>query len=139
MSDKEKNYSVLHTNAFSDLSEKESYGVKGKLFISQELGLTGCEMSVNSLPAGTSVPFVHVHNMNEELYIIVNGKGVFYVDGEEFPVQAGSLIRVAPAGKRAIKAGDEDLFYLCVQARNNSLEQFAIHDGRAVQAKASWM
>ncbi len=32
---------------------------------------------------------------NEELYIVLKGSGIFYMDGDEFPIQEGSLIRVA--------------------------------------------
>lgn len=35
------------------------------------LGLTGAEISVNTLPAGASVPFVHAHKANEEIYFIL--------------------------------------------------------------------
>jgi hypothetical protein len=38
------------------------------------------------------------------------------MDGEEFPIQEGSLIRVAPDGERAWKAGAEDLYFICIQA-----------------------
>lgn len=34
------------------------------------LGLTGAEVSVNHLPAGAGVPFVHSHRKNEEIYAI---------------------------------------------------------------------
>ena len=30
-----------------------------------KLGLTGAEISVNTLPAGASVPFVHAHKAND--------------------------------------------------------------------------
>ena len=40
----------------------------------QTLGLTGAEVSFNSLPAGVSVPFVHSHKENEEIYIITDRK-----------------------------------------------------------------
>ena len=32
------------------------------------LGLTGCEISINELPAKAAVPFVHAHKQNEEVY-----------------------------------------------------------------------
>ena len=35
-----------------------------------KIGLTGAEISVNLLPAGACVPFVHAHKQNEEIYII---------------------------------------------------------------------
>ena len=48
-----------------------------------KLGLTGAEISVNTLAAGSSVPFVHAHKANEEIYFILSGKGKAVVDGEE--------------------------------------------------------
>lgn len=39
--------------------------------LNEQLELTGSEVSINELPAGASVPFVHVHKRNEELYIIL--------------------------------------------------------------------
>ena len=30
------------------------------------LNLTGAEISVNTLPAGTNIPFIHSHKQNEE-------------------------------------------------------------------------
>ena len=128
MGNNDKNFSAIN-NAFSGLCDKESFGIKGKHFIGQELGLTGCEASINKLSAGTSFPFIHAHKMNEELYIIISGNGVFYVDGEEFPIQEGSLIRVSPSGERTIKAGENDLFYICVQVQNNSQTQSTKNDG----------
>ena len=38
------------------------------------LSLTGAEVSVNHLPAGAGVPFVHAHKQNEEIYGILEGK-----------------------------------------------------------------
>ena len=35
-----------------------------------KLVLTGAEVSINKLLAGTSVPFVHSHKQNEEVYAI---------------------------------------------------------------------
>ena len=35
-----------------------------------KLSLTGAEISVNSLPAGAGVPFVHSHKNNEEIYAL---------------------------------------------------------------------
>ena len=38
------------------------------------LGLTGAEISINVLPAGASVPFVHAHRQNEEIYGTSRGR-----------------------------------------------------------------
>lgn len=130
----EKNYGIMNIGSFhGDLA------AKGRIMAGQELGLTGCEISFNHIPAGQFKPFVHTHKQNEEVYIIVSGNGEFKVDDDEFAIKEGSVIRVDPAGERALKAGAEDLIYICVQARKNSLTQATEHDGVIVESKASWM
>ena len=57
------------------------------------LNLTGAEVSCNTLPAGASVPFVHHHTQNEEVYLILEGKGMLYIDGAEVPGIASVLTR----------------------------------------------
>ena len=68
------------------------------------LGLTGCEVSVNALPAGAAVPFVHRHVKNEEVYGILEGRGELYIDGEVVELKAGDWFRISPEGRRAIRA-----------------------------------
>ena len=41
----------------------------------EKLALTGAEISLNTLPAGAAVPFVHSHKENEEIYGVLSGKG----------------------------------------------------------------
>jgi mannose-6-phosphate isomerase-like protein (cupin superfamily) len=139
MTEQKSNFSVAHTGPLEDLLKREFMGFHGKYFIGKDLGLTGCEVSLNRLPAGNGMPFVHSHKKNEELYIVLKGSGIFYMDGEEFPVQEGSLIRVAPDGERAWKAGDEDLYFICIQAEAGSLSQATLEDGVRTASKASWM
>lgn len=139
MTTTEKNYSAEHTGPFETLLNHDFMGFHGKYFIGKELGLTGCEVSLNRLPAGKGMPFVHSHKKNEELYIVLRGSGTFYVDGQEFPIQEGSLIRIAPDGERAWKAGDEDLYFICIQAEAGSLSQATLEDGIRLATKTSWM
>lgn len=134
-----KNYSLQDIGPLTNLADLEYQGVRGKFFLGEELGLTGCEVSLNRLPAGKKMPFVHAHKKNEELYIVIGGNGTFYVDGEEFPIREGSLIRVAPAGERAWKAGDADLYFICIQAQEGSLTQATLEDGIILKTRASWM
>lgn len=112
---------------------------KGRIMAGSELGLSGCEISLNFTKAGEFTPFVHSHKLNEEVYIVISGKGKLSVDGEEFAIREGSIIRIAPAGERAIKAESDDLVYLCVQAQAGSLTQATMEDGIINESKASWM
>jgi mannose-6-phosphate isomerase-like protein (cupin superfamily) len=85
------------------------------------------------------VPFLHSHKVNEELYLVVKGKGSFLVDGEEFPVAEGTAVRIDPAGNRSIKAADdESLTYICVQSLCGSLTGFSRTDGVIGEEKPVW-
>lgn len=111
-----------------------------RVTLHDELALTGSEISMNELPPGASIPFVHAHKRNEEVYIIVKGKGRFYVDGDEFEIGEGSVIRVDPAGERCLTADSQSpLRYICIQTEAKSLVQSTKDDGVLTQAKASWL
>lgn len=139
MAEHHANYSVEHIGPLEELLQRDFMGFHGKYFVGSDLGLTGCEVSLNRLPAGKGMPFVHTHRKNEELYIVLRGSGIFYADGREFPVQEGSLIRVAPDGERAWQAGAEDLYFICIQAEAGTLSQATLEDGVRTATKASWM
>jgi len=129
-----KNFQLMELGGMSVLTDK------GRAEIGDTLGLTGCEISVNSIPAERGSEFVHAHKRNEEVYLILRGSGIFYMDGEEFPIREGSVIRVDPAGKRALKAGKEELLYICIQAEKNSLIQKTFGDGVVIKdVKTSWL
>ena len=106
----------------------------------EALGLTGAEVSINIVPPNGGVPFVHVHTNNEELYIVLEGKGELWIDGETLPIQAGDSFRIDPAGKRAIRAAaDSSLKYICIQTKAHSLGGFTMTDAKLVDDKAPWM
>jgi uncharacterized cupin superfamily protein len=95
----------------------------GRVTLHNEIGMTGSEVSINNLPAGVSVPFVHAHKQNEELYIILKGKGQFYIDGEEFAVVEGDALRLDLAAVRCVKAdANSSLSYVCIQTQTGSLK-----------------
>ena len=54
---------------------KTNIGNEGRVELHDTLSLTGAEISINDLPAGANVPFVHSHKNNEEVYGILSGKG----------------------------------------------------------------
>ena len=95
----------------------------------QTLGLTGAEVSFNNLPAGVSVPFVHSHKENEEIYIITEGKGTLTIDGEVVKIKKGNVIKISPNGKRQFAAADDEgISYVCVQVKENSLTSYTEND-----------
>lgn len=99
-----------------------------RIELHDKLGLTGAEISINSLPANANVPFVHAHKENEEIYYIISGNGKFVIDGEEVALNTGDFVKVNPQGKRQIFAGEAGISYICIQAKANSLEEYTAND-----------
>ena len=108
----------------------------GRTELHNQMNLTGCEVSYNRLPAGAAIPFVHKHKENEELYLITEGSGEFYLDGELVAVKAGDCLRIDPSCERCTKAGAEGLAYFCIQTKQGSLQHFTMDDGVMCETKA---
>lgn len=103
---------------------------EGKAFVKELVGTTGMEVSFGSLASGETVPFFHHHKQNEELYIVISGEGEFTLDGQVVAVGSGSLVRIAPAVSRCVRCTSaEPLVYICIQAKEGSLEQYTMTDG----------
>ena len=108
---------------------KVNIGNEARVELHDLLALTGAEISVNQLPTGAGVPFVHSHKNNEEIYGILAGKGKVVLDGEEIALNAGDWLKVAPAAKRQFSAAaDSGITYLCIQVKENSLGGFTADD-----------
>ena len=62
----------------------------------------------------------HSHVEQEEVYIVIDGKGIIHINGEDIPLSKGDFINVFPQSKRALKASeDTDLVYICAGAVKN--------------------
>ena len=108
---------------------KTNIGNEGRVELHEKLSLTGAEISINQLPAGASVPFVHSHKNNEEIYGILSGKGKAVIDNETIELTAGDWLRISPAAKRQFCASQEsDITYVCIQVKENSLGGFTADD-----------
>lgn len=120
------NYKTTELGEISKLINREN----GKVFLHDALELTSCEISINTVPKGFKVPFNHKHKQNEEVYIILKGEGIITVDGEQIKVKEGSAVKILPAAARTIEnSSDGEFQFICVQAKENSLEQFGLNDG----------
>lgn len=116
-------------------------GVKipGKVFGGGVVQATGGEFSFQLFQPGTQTGFLHTHKNHEELYFFLAGKGEFQVDGEVFPVGEGSVVRVAPAGKRSVRNnGGEPLLMLCVQYRGATFTAEDAADGVILSEPVEW-
>ena len=108
---------------------KTTIGKENRIELHEKLSLTGADISLNKLPAGANVPFVHSHKENEEIYGILSGKGKAIIDGEEISLSTGDWLKIAPAAKRQFFASDvSGITYICIQVKENSLEHFTAED-----------
>ena len=115
--------------------------IQGKVFVGQAVGATGSELSFQTLVPGQDSGFLHTHKTHEELYIILRGEGTYQVDGIQFPVAEGSIVRVAPDGRRALKnTGSDDLVMLCIQYKANAFTEAdsPMTDGNILPDALTW-
>ena len=108
---------------------KTNIGNEGRMELHEALSLTGAEVSINSLPAGAGVPFVHSHKNNEEIYDVISGKGTATIDNETIEIVAGDWLKISPAAKRQFfAANDSNITYICIQVKENSLDGYTVDD-----------
>ena len=108
---------------------KLSVGNNARVELHDKLNLTGAEVSINALPAGSNVPFVHSHKQNEEVYGIIEGAGKAVIDGETIELKTGDWLRISRETKRQFfAAADSAIKYICIQVKANSLEEYTADD-----------
>lgn len=124
-------YSLIHPETGKEIT--------GKVFVKEATQATGSEISFTTIPPKTELGYFHLHNKDEETYIILRGSGYYQVDDDCFPITEGSVIRVAPAGKRSMyNTSDEAMVYICIQSKENSLEEHTMDDGERVAVEPKW-
>jgi mannose-6-phosphate isomerase-like protein (cupin superfamily) len=112
---------------------------RGKLFLRNLLGSAGLEMSLNAVPPGKGIPFLHKHRENDEIYVVVGGRGQFLVDGECIDVDEDSVLRIGPPAARAWRNNsDTPLYFLCIQYRADGVLQGGTLDGQRGEGKPTW-
>ncbi|MDE6610208.1 MAG: cupin domain-containing protein, partial [Muribaculaceae bacterium] len=120
-----ENYSAINLGRLADIKDYilqlgTEVKMPGKVFGGQAVLATGGDFSFQVFAPGQETGFLHTHKSHEELYFFLAGKGEFQVDGVVFQVQEGSVVRVAPAGRRSVRNnGDEPLIMLWVQYHGN--------------------
>ena len=112
---------------------------QGKLFLRNLLGSAALEMSLNVIPPGQGMSFLHRHRQNDEVYVVVGGRGQFLVDSECIDVREGSVLRLNPAAARAWRNdSDAPLYFLCLQYRADSVIEGGAADGQKAEGNPAW-
>jgi uncharacterized cupin superfamily protein len=140
-----RNFTCVHAGPMEKWSEFQleppavPVPARGKMFLRSFLGSAGLEMSLNVVPPGKGIPFLHKHRQNEEVYVVVSGRGQFLVDGDCLDVAEGSVLRLGPEAARAWRNNSEaPLYFLCLQYRADSVIQGGTLDGQKVEGKPAW-
>ena len=109
------------------------------MFGGAAVGATGGEFSFQTFQPGSETGFLHTHSTHEELYFFLSGSGEFQVDGQVFPITEGSVVRVAPAGRRSVRNnGSQPLVMLCVQYRSGTFTAEDAADGTILTDPVVW-
>ena len=115
------NYSATDFGRLADIKDYvlelgPEVKIPGKVFGGQAVGATGAEFSFQ-----------------------VFAPGEMQVDGTIVAVQEGSVVRVAPAGKRSVRNnGTEPLVMLCVQYRADAFTAADATDGTLLPDPVQW-
>jgi mannose-6-phosphate isomerase-like protein (cupin superfamily) len=81
-----------------------------------ELGVQSFGLQVLDFPADFADYPEHDHaeDGQEEVYVVLEGSGVFDVAGERVPVDAGAMLRVDAESRRNLVAGPEGVRILAI-------------------------
>lgn len=138
------NHSAISVGNLAELNNytlKLAPGIEipGKVFLGSALNTTGAEISFQTFDPGCGVSFLHTHKTHEELYIFVKGSGEFQVDGNIFSIAEGSVVRVAPKGKRSLRnTANEPLIMICIQYKADTFDASDAQDGDILNQEVSW-
>ena len=88
-------------------------------------------------PGKRSCPY-HFHHNQEELFVVLRGRGVLRVDGELLPIEAGDVIFIPPGPEFAhqvINDSDAPLAYLSFSTQE-SVDVIEYPDSKKLMARA---
>ena len=111
-------YSVVNVD------EIEGAGPGGAVrFVRRELGCEAFGINWFELPPGAEGLEHHeADSGQEEVNVVIEGSGVWRIDGEEVPVRAGTFLRFDPESTRCPVAGSDGLTFVSVGSRRGSYE-----------------
>jgi mannose-6-phosphate isomerase-like protein (cupin superfamily) len=93
-----------------------------------ELGVTSFGIQVIDFPPNVDGYPEHDHSQDgqEEVYVAMRGSGEIDIDGERFPLDPETMVRVSAGTKRKLYPGDEGMRVLAIGAVPG--EAYAIRD-----------
>ncbi len=83
------------------------------------LGVTSFGLQIIDLPPSSgdmASDHDHLHDRQEEVYLLLDGSGELEVDGERHPLGRDVLIRVGPGARRRLRSGEHGMRVLAAGA-----------------------
>ena len=111
-------YSIVHVD------EIEPAGPGGAVrFVRRELGVEAFGVNWFEIPSNTEGrEHDESETGQEEVNVIVQGSGVYRIEGVDVPVRAGSFLRFDPGTTRVPIAGPDGMTMIGIGARRGSYE-----------------
>lgn len=106
-----KTSKIKHYSEFWKEETYEGSALIYRLIEGGELPNVGVDY-VEVYPGKTLEP--HFHHLPHVIILILEGTGVVHLDGEEYTIQKGDIIRISPETAHGFRA-DEKLVFLSVQ------------------------
>ena len=105
-----------------NVDEIEGGGPGGMVrFVRRELGVEAFGINWFELPPDSEGhEHDEVESGQEEVIVVVRGSGVYRIDGEEVPVEAGTFLRFDHGTTRCPVAGPEGMTFIAVGAPRGS-------------------
>jgi quercetin dioxygenase-like cupin family protein len=80
----------------------------GTFFLREALGCENLGVTViDADPGWTGMEHDHADRDHEEVYVLVEGDATLTVDGDDHPMDEGTVVRVEPEATRLLVAGED--------------------------------
>lgn len=107
---------ILSFNNIEKVAVEHLRGGEGVVYL-QKVNPLLCNMKMYAkitIPKGSSIGW-HVHELDEETYVVISGSGVLLIDGEEKVLNVGDISLCKKGRNHGIKnICDEDLVLIAV-------------------------
>lgn len=103
-------YTLKQLTDVKDSAEAFGYGeIQEARFAGKDLEASDTGVSHQRIKPNQRVPFGHVHENAEEVYVVLSGSGRAKLDDEIIDLSGLDALRVAPTVIRAFEAGPDGL------------------------------
>jgi mannose-6-phosphate isomerase-like protein (cupin superfamily) len=113
-------YTHMNLTEVKDAAPGFGFGEMGEIrFAKDDLDAARTGITHLKLNPGTRMPFGHVHEEAEEIYVVIAGSGLMKMDDEIVESVELDAVRISPETARGFEAGPEGISLIAVGARHD--------------------